>query len=246
MIMKKLILLIIVLTTIGCQSDIYKDENGIIKIKEDIQIGFIGEVDGVSYKVVDSTMLYTMVKNNEDIRFICTSKITNMKNLFEDSKFNGDISNWDVSNVTDMQVMFQGSEFNGDISNWDVNNVRDMNQMFSSSQFNGDISNWDVSNVTDMEWMFSNSQFNGDVSKWVNKPIINKPKINKPKIKNKKPDCTTRDENFIYTKMKQLNNDVISIQKVGKRKYFVQYVNWNTGSGESGSRVLDYSNQPCY
>ena len=113
--MKKLILFIIVITTIGCQSDIYKDENGIIKIKEDIQIGFIGEVDGVSYKVVDSTMLYTMVKNNEDLRFICTSKVTNTSELFFESKFNGDISNWDVSNVTDMQGMFLWSSFNGDI-----------------------------------------------------------------------------------------------------------------------------------
>jgi hypothetical protein len=45
--------------------------------------------------------------------------------------------------------------------------------------------------------------------------------------------------------MKQLNNDVTSIQKVGDRKYFVQYVNWDTGLGESGSKVLDYSNSPC-
>ena len=80
--MKKLILLITILTTIGCQSDIYKDENGIIKCKEDVPIGFIGEVDGVSYKVVDSTMLYTMVKNNEDLRFIYVlQKLPNYWNI---------------------------------------------------------------------------------------------------------------------------------------------------------------------
>ena len=58
-------------------------------------------------------------------------------------------------------------------------------------------------------------------------------------------DCSSHDETLIKNKMKQFNNDVISIQKIGKRKYLVQYVNWNTGSGESGSRVLDYSNLPC-
>jgi surface protein len=132
--MKKLILFITVLTTIGCQSDIYKDENGIIKIKEDIQIGFIGEVDGVSYKVVDSTMLYTMVDNNEDLRFICTSKITNTSELFIDSMVNGDISNWDVSKVTNMSGMFMYSQLNGDISNWDVSKVTDMGDMFYDSK----------------------------------------------------------------------------------------------------------------
>ena len=133
--MKKLILIITVLTTIGCQSDIYKDENGIIKCREDVPIGYVGEVDGVSYKVVDSTMLYKMVKNNEDLRFICTTKITNMEVLFSGStQFNGDISNWDVSNVTDMSGMFLGLKFNGDISNWDVSSVTNMEVMFKISK----------------------------------------------------------------------------------------------------------------
>ena len=83
----------------SCQSKIYKDENGIIKCIEDVEVGFVGEVDGVSYKVVDKLMLYTMVKNNEDLRFLCTSKVTNMAGLFSKTTFNGDISNWDVSNV---------------------------------------------------------------------------------------------------------------------------------------------------
>jgi len=164
--MKKLIIIITILTTIGCKSDIYKDENGIIKCREDVPIGFIGEVDGVSYKVVDSTMLYTMVMNNEDLRFICTSKITNMFELFLDSEFNGDISNWDVGSVTNMRRMFSNSEFNGNISNWNVSNVTDMNGMFGNSNFNGDISNWDVSNVTNMGYMFTNTPFNQDISNW--------------------------------------------------------------------------------
>ena len=68
--------------------------------------------------------------------------------------------------------------------------------------------------------------------------------INKPIIKNKKPDCTTRDENLIYTKMEQLNNDVIGIQSVGNRQYLVTYIKRRDMS--SGNLYLDYSNQPCY
>jgi surface protein len=151
------LLYIVLLISIGCQSKIYTVGNGIIKGQEDVEIGFIGKIDGVSYKVVDSQMLSTMIKNDEDLRFICTTKITNMSSMFRDSQFNGDISNWDVGNVTDMYGMFSGTEFNGDISNWDVSNVTNMSSMFRDSQFNGDISKWNVSNVSSMSGMFNNS-----------------------------------------------------------------------------------------
>ena len=95
------LLYIVLLISIGCQSEIYRDENGIVKCQEDVPVGFIGEVDGVSYKVVDGQMLKTMIKNDEDLRFICTTKITDMSKLFSESQFNGDISKWDVSNVID-------------------------------------------------------------------------------------------------------------------------------------------------
>ena len=152
------LLYIVLLISIGCQSKIYTVGNGIIKGQEDVEIGFIGEIDGVSYKVVDSLMLSTMIKNDEDLRFICTTKITNMSSMFRDSQFNGDISNWDVGNVTDMYGMFYESQFNGDISNWNVSNVTDMSGMFYESKFNGDISNWNVSNVTDKGGMFEDSK----------------------------------------------------------------------------------------
>ena len=119
------LLYIVLLISIGCQSEIYRDENGIVKCQEDVPVGFIGEVDGVRYKVVDGQMLKTMIKNDEDLRFICTTKITDMSKLFSESQFNGDISNWDVSNVTNMIGMFYKSQFNGDISKWDVSNVID-------------------------------------------------------------------------------------------------------------------------
>ena len=166
--MKKLILLLLFIPLVSCddskkadkeskQSPIYKDKNGIIKC-ENCEVGFVGEIDGVSYKVVDYKMLKTMVENNEDLRFICTSKVTNMFGMFYGLKFNGDISNWDVSNVASMMGMFATSNFNGDISNWDVSNVTDMSRMFFQSYFNGDISNWDVSNVENMVDMFYDSK----------------------------------------------------------------------------------------
>ena len=64
-----------------------------------------------------------MIKNDEDLRFICTTKITGMDSMFSGTEFSGDISKWDVTNVTNMSYMFYESKFNGDISNWDVSNV---------------------------------------------------------------------------------------------------------------------------
>ena len=119
--MKKL-LFVLFLSLVCCQSEIYL-EDGIIKCQEDVSVGFVGEIDGVSYKVVDSLILKTMIKNSEDLRFICTTKITDMGSMFNSSEFNGDISKWDVSNITNMNGMFFNSKFNGDISKWDVSNV---------------------------------------------------------------------------------------------------------------------------
>jgi len=104
--------------------------------------------------------------NNADLNFINVSKVTNMENLFQQTKFNGDISKWDVSNVKDMSYMFEYSEFNGDISNWDVSHVTNMSNMFEGSIFSGDISKWDVSKVNNMFCMFESSKFNQDISKW--------------------------------------------------------------------------------
>jgi surface protein len=154
--------------TNGCvMSPIYLDSNGMtIKCYVWGQIGQTGEVNGVIYTIVSEAILRQMVDNGKDVTKVCSSKVTNMRNMFSSSQFNQDISSWDVSNVTDMSWMFSWTPFNQDISSWDVSNVTSMDVMFNSSQFNQDISSWDVSNVTSMSWMFSHSIFNQDISSW--------------------------------------------------------------------------------
>ena len=157
----------------GCSNPIYLDSNGVtIKSYDWGEIGDTGVINGTTYLIVSEEEFRQKIYDGEDVSNVCTSKVSNMNNLFSNSQFNGDISTWDVSNVNSMEGMFFNSQFNGDISNWDVSNVTDMSTMFKSEKFNGDISNWDVSNVKDMSDMFSGygdvfiNHFNGDISNW--------------------------------------------------------------------------------
>ena len=49
--------------------------------------------------------------NKEVIRCFDTSKVTNMKTLFQDTGINVDLSSWDVSSVTNMGVSYQSSQY---------------------------------------------------------------------------------------------------------------------------------------
>ena len=149
---------------------IYLDENGVtIKSRENAVIGESYDLDGVSYLVVDSALLYDMVANEEDVTKIVTTNITDMQYLFQNaSAFNRDISSWDVSNVTQMKRMFyKASAFNQDIRSWDVSNVTQMEKMFRATAFNQDISSWNVSNVTTMSGILWEPILSANIGNWI-------------------------------------------------------------------------------
>jgi hypothetical protein len=62
----------------------------------------------------------------------------------------------------------------------------------------------------------------------------------------KTTDCNGYgDERFIRSKMDEMDRDVLEFSKIGKRKYFVRYISWSTGTAINGDQILDYSNNPC-
>ena len=130
---------------------VYLADNGItIKACEDANVGDTGVIDGVTYTVVDEAMLREMVENEQDVTKLATTKVTDMKLMFnENSTFNQPIGNWDVSNVTNMNDLFYNSTFNQPIGNWDVSNVTNMAYMFAdATSYNQDLSSWSVDGVT--------------------------------------------------------------------------------------------------
>ena len=179
--MKKLIYLFSFIAFVSCVSDdsnilnnaipnpVYLDVNGItIKAEEWAEVGATGEINEITYMVVDEAMLREMLLNNEDVTKLATTKVTDTRSLFNND-FNQPIGNWDMSNVTNMKGMFAyTSIFNQDISNWNVGKVTNMGGMFfRSSSINQDLSLWDVSLVNQCEsfdyntsqWTFSKPNF---------------------------------------------------------------------------------------
>lgn len=172
--MKKLIYLFSFIAIVSCSSDdsnnlnnaspnpVYLDVNGItIKAREWADVGAMGEINEITYTVVDEAMLREMVLNNEDLTKLATTKVTDTRSLFNND-FNQPIGNWDMSNVTNMKGMFAYTTiFNQDISNWNVGRVTNMGGMFfRSSGINQDLSLWDVSVVNQCE------SFDYNTSQW--------------------------------------------------------------------------------
>lgn len=103
---------------------------------------------------------------------IDTSAITNMSELFKDSKrvdFSG-IECWNVSKVTTMRSMFENAKhFNQPIGAWNVESVTDMSYMFANAvKFYQVLDNWNVCNVTSMHYMFYGAYKMARRPKWAN------------------------------------------------------------------------------
>ena len=150
---------------------IYLDSNGVtVKSNEMAVVGDTGDIEGVTYTVVDAATLEQMIENEEDVSKVVTTKITNMQSLFDGkTSFNQDISSWDVSNVTSISLMFKNAAaFNQDIANWNTANVTQASNAFNgASSFNQDISSWDMSKCVNMNYMFkSATDFNQPIGSW--------------------------------------------------------------------------------
>ena len=150
---------------------VYIDTNGItIKAKEWAEVGATGQINDITYTVVDKPMLEELIENGDDLSKLATTKVTSMALLFYGAtNFNQVINNWDMSNVINTYAMFWDAfEFNQDIGNWDMSNVLNMSNMFrNATAFNQSLKNWDVSNVDSMRGLFVNaSNFNQDIGNW--------------------------------------------------------------------------------
>lgn len=150
---------------------VYIDTNGItIKAKEWAEVGATGQINDITYTVVDKPMLEELIENGDDLSKLATTKVTSMALLFYGAtNFNQVINNWDMSNVINTYAMFWDAfEFNQDIGNWDMSNVINMSNMFTNATaFNQSLKNWDVSNVDSMRGLFVNaSNFNQDIGNW--------------------------------------------------------------------------------
>jgi hypothetical protein len=138
-------------------------ENGITCKCPNAKPGELGVVGGKIFEAVDNELLRKRIRDvdekgvsNFDLTKLCTSLVSDMKELFPFATPVGKIENWDVGNVKNMNNMFYRNKlFNQPIGIWDVSKVVEMNGMFQSSLFNQDISNWCVKNILTEPSFFS-------------------------------------------------------------------------------------------
>ena len=153
--------------------------NGVTVRCDNSEIGDKGTIGDKEYTVVDEATLRTIVTSEEDVSCVCTSHVTDMKELFGNKiEFNQDIGNWIVSRVGTFSDMFNNAvSFNQDIGGWDTSSARDFFRMFwYASSFNQDIGKWNTSKVTSMAGMFYGAtQFNQDLSSWCVSNVLEEP-----------------------------------------------------------------------
>ena len=84
--------------------------------------------------------------------------VTNLADVFKNSKNLTSVPNFNTSNVTSMTYMFAGCYNLTNIPNFDTSNVTYTNGMFSNCINLIAIPNFNINNVTNMYMMFSNCQ----------------------------------------------------------------------------------------
>ena len=136
------------------------------------KIGDSSVIDRVRYTIRSESQLRALIQQKKwgDVARTCTSRITNMRDLFWNARsFNLNIAHWDTSSVRNMGGMFYGAAaFNQPIGGWNTSSVTDMGGMFSdAAAFNQPIGGWNTSSVTDMGGMFSGAAaFNQPIGTW--------------------------------------------------------------------------------
>lgn len=171
-------LLFWIILTIGLSAQgVFKlADNGVTVTCNEASFGEKGIIEGVTYTAVHRSTLIDSIAAGADLTKLCTSKITDMYDLFANNAgFNQDIGNWDVSSVKDMDGLFyQAKKFNQDLSHWDVSSVGSFARMFFGAEvFDQPIGNWDLSSAYEMHGMFFNAKsFNQDIGDWNVEKVI--------------------------------------------------------------------------
>ncbi len=155
---------------------ILNDDISVSNIKKEYNISasglpvYLWYEDGIVYLYTDAKKIYLnedssylfhnlpMLKEINGMDLIDTSKVKNMRNMFDSCGINNFyfLKYFDTSRVEDMSYMFSNVKTdNLDLSTFDTTNVEDMSNMFNNLEVESlNISNFDTSNVKNMSGMF--------------------------------------------------------------------------------------------
>ena len=152
--------------------DFFLDENGVTVRCPEAQLGDQGDINGVLYTKRSREHI-----NTENASTTCTSGMTDMSGMFEDTHwyFNQPLESWDTSAVTTMRRMFlRAKVFNQPIGSWDTSNVINLGGMFNGARaFNQPLDSWDTSAATNMAHMFYYTRvFNQPLGSWDTSNVI--------------------------------------------------------------------------